>query len=247
MREQGAAWPEEPRPTPALSCTDDKDDKPEPGARGAPTRGSGRKCGPPGAGKRGKTGSPERAAYQKRRSQRRGRKRRDLVPDAAAPPSVTSAPAPAAPSPQPRRLSPRRRLLPGPATCLPCSRRWLLFQHGSGRSGIAWARTCSGLGTQQGESRSRLTHLSWSPGLALPECPERWQAPRRLRRWLGEVLSTTPASSDGGGGGRRCPSGMGEARGAAGAASDYSPWFGLSLVQHLDLWTSVANIWAGLA
>lgn len=115
------------------------------------------------------------------------------------------------PSPQRRHLSPRRRLLPSPATCLPSSCRWFLFQHGSGRSGIAWARARSALGTQQGEWRSELTHLPWSPGLVLPKGPEKVAGDSGnserdsgdLRRW-GRVAGLQRWDGRGGESGRGC-------------------------------------------
>ena len=121
-----------------------------------------------------------RAANRKRRSQRRGRKRSGLVPDAAAAAICHLRSGTGSLSPLPRRLSPRRRLFPGPATSLLCSRRCFFRNMDLVRvaspepgpaavSGVRGWRTCLG-------------PLGWSSRKAR----RGWQGPRWLRRRLGK-------------------------------------------------------------
>lgn len=126
-----------PHPTPALSGTRDRDHKSEAAAAGswgwgqrpevwAAGGGERRRNREPPAGGLSEATVPAERAEEMGCSSGRGR---------AAICHLSSGSS--SPSPHPRRLSPRRRLLPSPATCLPSSCRWFLFQHGSGRSGIA--------------------------------------------------------------------------------------------------------------
>lgn len=243
VRQQGTAWPEEatpgacsvphgrPRPLVRASSAGSPGPGQRPEVRAA--GGGERRQNPEApAGGLSEATVPAERAEEKRCSSGRGR---------AAICHLSSGTSSL--SPQDRRLFSRRRLLPGPATCLPCSRRWLLFQHGSGRSGSAWAGVRSTLGTQQGEWRSELTHLPWSPGRpgeggrhrggSAGDSGSSERDSGDLGRW-GRVAGLPGWDGRGGEGGRGCQRPL-------------SAVWALWLVLRLDFWTSVADIWAGLA